>query len=59
MATLFLNVSFLAEKDLIIGSDVATLFSKSRSFPKTNKDFPKAYKKSLLAKEKKKKKKRR
>ena len=50
MATLFLNVSFSADRDLITGSDMAIFFSKSKSIPETNKDSPKAYKKSPLAK---------
>ena len=49
METLLLSVSFLAERDLTIGSDEATFFSKSKSFLETNKDSPKAYKKSPLA----------
>ena len=49
MATLFLNVSFLADKELNRGPDVATFFSKSKNFPETNKDSPKAYKEPPLA----------
>jgi len=56
MTTLFLNVSFLVDKDLIKGSDKAISFSKSKNFPETNRDSPKAYR-AILSKNKVKKKK--
>ena len=50
MATLLLNISFSTDKDLIKGSNVATFFSKSKNFPETNRDSPKAYREPSLAK---------
>ena len=52
IATLFLNVSFSVDKDLTKGSDVATFFSKSKSFLETNKDSPKPTEKFSLSKSK-------
>ena len=52
IATLFLSVSFSSNKDLTKGSDVATFFSKSKSFPETNRDSPKHTKKFSLSRSK-------
>ena len=59
ITTLFLSISFSADKDLTKGSDVATFFSKSKSFPKMNRDSPKAYKEIFSQQKKSKKKKKR